>query len=123
MKLKLAQAQGQNTFTAYGEGYVSVNAVRHLGNLVVLPDRLITEWTQASFETLSTSDFELLAALDAEIILLGTGAQLRFPRAELLQPLIKAQIGLEVMDSQAACRTYNVLAGEGRKVAAALILA
>ena len=123
MKLKLAQAQGQNTFTAYGEGYVSVNAVRHLGNLVVLPDRLITEWTQASFETLSTSDFELLAALDAEIILLGTGAQLRFPRAELLQPLIKAQRGLEVMDSQAACRTYNVLAGEGRKVAAALILA
>lgn len=123
MKLKLAQAQGQNTFTAYGEGYVSVNAVRHLGNLVVLPDRLIADWTQASFETLSTSDFELLAALDAEIILLGTGAQLRFPRAELLQPLIKAQIGLEVMDSQAACRTYNVLAGEGRKVAAALILA
>ena len=123
MKLKLAQAQGQNTFTAYGEGYVSVNAVRHLGNLVVLPDRLIADWTQASFETLSTSDFELLAALDAEIILLGTGAQLRFPRAELLQPLIKAQRGLEVMDSQAACRTYNVLAGEGRKVAAALILA
>ena len=123
MKLKLAQAQGQNTFTAYGEGYVSVNAVRHLGNIVVLPDRLITDWTQASFETLSTEDFELLAALDAEIILLGTGAQLRFPRAELLQPLIKAQRGLEVMDSQAACRTYNVLAGEGRKVAAALIIA
>lgn len=123
MKLKLAQPQGQNTFTAYGEGYVSVNAVRHHANLVVLPDRLITDWTQANFETLSTSDFELLAALDTEILLLGTGAQLRFPRTELLQPLIKAQMGLEVMDNQAACRTYNVLAGEGRKVAAALILA
>jgi len=121
MKLKLAQIEGQNTVTAYGEGYVSVNAVRHCNNLVVLPDRLISDWTMACFETLSVADFELLAALDAEIILLGTGNKLRFPKPELMQPLIKAQRGLEVMDIQAACRTYNVLVGEGRKVAAALI--
>jgi uncharacterized protein len=121
MKLKLTRSEGQNTFTAYGEGYVSVNAVRHGGNLVVLPDRLITDWTQASFETLSVADFELLAALDSEIVLFGTGNRLRFPRPELLRPLIKAQKGLEVMDIQAACRTFNVLSGEGRKVAAALI--
>ena len=121
MKLQLAQTEGQNTVTAYGEGYVSVNAVRHHGNLVVLPDRLITDWTMASFETLSIGDFEFLATLDAEIVLFGSGNQLRFPRPELLQPLIKAQKGLEVMDIQAACRTYNVLIGEGRRVAAALI--
>ena len=123
MKLQLAQTEGQNTVTAYGEGYVSVNAVRHHGNLVVLPDRLITDWTMASFETLSIGDFEFLATLDAEIVLFGSGNQLRFPRPELLQPLIKAQKGLEVMDIQAACRTYNVLIGEGRRVAAALIFA
>lgn len=121
MKLKLAQSEGQNAFTAYGEGYVSVNAVRHVSNIVVLPDRLITDWTQADFDTLGVADFELLADLDTEIVLLGTGNQLRFPRPELLQPLIRAQKGLEVMDIQAACRTYNVLIGEGRKVAAALV--
>ena len=121
MKLQIAQTVGQNTVTAYGDGYVSVNAVRYNSNLVVLPDRLITEWTMAHFETLGVADFELLATLDAEIILLGTGNQLRFPRPELLQPLIKAQKGLEVMDVQAACRTYNVLISEGRSVAAALI--
>jgi uncharacterized protein len=121
MKLKIAQTEGHNTFTAYGDGYVSVNAVRQLVNLVVLPDRLITDWTRSCFETLDVADFELLAALDTEIILLGTGNQLRFPRPELLRPLIDAQKGLEVMDIQAACRTYNVLIGEGRKVAAALL--
>lgn len=122
MKLQLARPEGWNVFTAYGEGYVSVNAVRHRGNLVVLPYQLITDWQPVDFESLALADFEYLAALDAEIILLGTGATLRFPRPELLQPLMLARKGLEVMDNHAACRTYNVLAGEGRKVAAALIL-
>jgi uncharacterized protein len=121
MKLQLAQSEGRNVITAYGEGYVSVNTVRHSSNLVVLPDRLITDWTLATFETLVLADFELLASLDAEIVLLGTGNQLRFPRPELLQPLIHVQKGLEVMDVNAACRTYNVLVNEGRKVAAALL--
>ena len=121
MKLEIAQTVGQNTVTAYGEGYVSINAVRHSDNLVVLPDRLIERWTQARFETLDVADFELLAALDSEIILLGTGDQLRFPPPQLLQPLVKAKKGIEVMDIQAACRTYNVLISEGRSAAAALI--
>ena len=123
MKLRIAQPQAQYTFTAYGDGYVSINSMRHTRNVVVLPERVIVDWTQAGFEGLEIGDFEALAALDSEIILLGTGRQLRFPRPELLQPLIRAQKGLEVMDLQAACRTYNVLAGEGRKVAAALIFA
>ena len=121
MKLQLAQTEGFNTFTAYGEGYVSVNAVRHSSNVVVLPDRIIASWTAATFATLAPAEFDLLAAIDAEIILLGTGDQLRFPRPELLLPLIAKQKGLEVMDIRAACRTYNVLVSEGRKVAAALI--
>ncbi len=121
MKLHIAQTEGSNIFTAYGDGYVSVNAVRHLSNLVVLPDRVIDDWTQATFATLCVADFERLAVLDSEIVLLGTGNHLRFPPVELLQPLIKAQKGLEVMDIQAACRTFNVLSGEGRKVAAALL--
>jgi uncharacterized protein len=123
MKLQLAKTDGLNTFTAYGEGYVSVNGIRHNCNLAVLPDRLIPAWTQADFDSLTVADFELLAGLDAEIILLGTGNKLRFPRPELMQPLIHAQKGLEVMDLQAACRTYNMLAADGRRVAVGLLLA
>lgn len=121
MKLQLAQTEGWNTFTAYGDGYVSVNAVRHTGSLVVLPYQLIEGWTTANFDTLAHADFDFLASLDAEIILFGTGNLLRFPRPELLQPLMQARKGLEVMDVRAVCRTYNVLAGEKRKVAAALL--
>ncbi|HPU78862.1 Mth938-like domain-containing protein [Accumulibacter sp.] len=122
MKLQLENTDGLNTFTAYGEGYVSVNGIRHNCNLAVLPDRLLPNWTLATFETLGAADLELLASLDAEIILLGTGKQLRFPSPELLRPLVQAQKGLEVMDLPAACRTYNILIGEGRKVAAGLLL-
>ena len=121
MKLQPTQSEGLNTFTAYGDGYVSVNAIRHTGNLIVLPERIFPEWTQATFETLAVADFEVLAALDAEIILLGTGRQLRFPHPELLRPLMAVRKGVEAMDIAAACRTYNVLVSEGRKVAAALL--
>ena len=121
MKLHIAHTEGSNIFTAYGDGYVSVNAVRHSANLIVLPHRVITQWTEACIETLARSDFTFLANLDAEIVLLGTGDQVRFPHPELLQPLMQARKGLEVMDIHAACRTYNVLAGEGRNVAAALV--
>ena len=114
MKLQLAQTEGWNTFTAYGEDYVSVNAVRHQDNLIVLPYQLIEKWTPASFSTLSSADFDFLATLDAEIILLGTGKLLRFPSPELMQSLMQARKGIEVMDTQAACRTFNVLAGEKR---------
>ena len=122
MKLQLDRPEGLNTFTAYGDGYVSVNGIRHSCNLAVLPERLIPQWTQATFDSLRSEDFELLASLDAEIILLGTGNLLRFPTADLMRPLARAQKGLEVMDLPAACRTYNVLLGEGRKVAVGLLL-
>jgi len=122
MKLQLENTSGLNTVTAYGEDYVSVNGIRHHCNLVVLPDRLLPNWTQATFATLSVADIELLAALDSEIVLLGTGQRLRFPSPELMRPLLRAQKGIEVMDVPAACRTYNILIGEGRKVAVGLLL-
>jgi uncharacterized protein len=122
MKLQNTRTANLNTFTAYGDDHVVVNGIRHSCNLAVLPDRLLPEWTLASFETLRIADFELLAGLDADIVLLGTGKRLRFPRPELLQPLVRAQRGIEVMDLAAACRTYNVLVGEGRRVAAGLLL-
>ena len=122
MKLHLADAAGLNAFTAYGAGYVMVNRERHEKSIVVLPDRIITDWTATSFEALAAAHLEALVGLGQEIILLGTGNTLRFPRPEILRPLIEAGIGLEVMDVQAACRTFNILVAEERRVGAALLL-
>jgi uncharacterized protein len=121
MKLHLAAATTENRFTGYGPGYVMVNNVRHEQNVIVLPERLV-QWDVAAFETLGERDFEFLANLAPEIVLLGTGASLRFPHPALSQSLASARIGLEVMNTPAACRTYNILMAEGRKVAAALLL-
>lgn len=122
MKLHLAGQTGQNVFTAYGAGWVMVAGVRYQASLVVTPDRLIEGWTPASFEALAPEHFAPIVELAPEIVLLGTGAKLRFPRPEIVRPLIDARIGMEVMDVQAACRTYNILLGEDRKVLAALVL-
>ncbi len=98
-----------------------INRARHEQNLVVLRDRLVTDWQPAGFDGLKPEHFAMLAGLGAEIVLLGTGDKLRFPRPELTRALLEARIGLEVMDIPAACRTYNFLAAEERKVAAALL--
>lgn len=121
MKLHLANTAGLNMFTAYGDDYVAVNHEKHLKNLILLPESIIHEWSTATVETLEASDMQKLLELDTEIILLGTGKRLRFPAGPLMRPFAPAGIGLEIMDLQAACRTYNILAAEGRKVAAALL--
>jgi uncharacterized protein len=122
LKLHLNQISGANVFTGYGEGYVMVNGQRHGRNLVVLRDRVLTDWQAPSFDELKAEHFAALAELEPEIVLLGTGMRLRFPRPEITRALVEARIGLEVMDFQAACRTFNFLVAEERKVAAALLL-
>lgn len=122
MKLHLAKTDGMYAFTGYGDGYVAVNGKPHHCNLLVQPQQLTPEWTKASFETLTIEDFAILAGLDTEILLLGTGARLRFPPPALMQPIYAVGKGLEVMDTSAACRTYNILVAEGRKVACALLV-
>ena len=122
MKLHTDPRTPANVFTGYGEGYVMVNARRIERSLVVLPDRLWTDWSATTFEALTEQDFAALKGLECEVILLGTGSRLRFPHARLLRPLTEAGMGVEVMDAPAACRTYNILMAEGRKVAAALLL-
>jgi len=121
MKLHPANTAGLNIFTAYGDGYVAINLQRYEANVIVLPDSIVAGWTSAKLETLTETEMAKLLGLGTEIILLGTGNRLRFPPGPLLRPFAPAGIGLEVMDLQAACRTYNILAAEGRKVAAALL--
>ena len=122
MKLHLEPATALYAITGYGEGYVMVNQQRFERSLVVLPERIIADWPATSFEALAPEHLAALADLDREVILIGTGARLRFPRPEIMQPLVKSGVGVEVMDVQAACRTYNILLAEERKVAAALLL-
>jgi uncharacterized protein len=122
LKLHPAAATARNTFSGYGPGYVAVNGTRFDRSLIVLPQRVVTDWPATTFDALAPVHFAALAALGADIILLGTGSTIRFPRPELVRPLVEAHLGLEVMDVQAACRTYNILMAEERNVAAALLL-
>jgi len=121
MKLHIPNTGSINQFTAYGEGYVAVNTEKHQGNIIVLPEKVVTDWSTANIETLTEADMAKLLELGVEIVLLGTGNRLRFPPGPLMRPFAPAGIGLEIMDIQAACRTYNILASEGRQVAAALL--
>jgi len=120
VKLHASGPSGVNTITGYGEGYVMVNGARRSSSVVVMPDRT-EEWPVTRFDDLRAEDFAFLRDLQAEIVLLGTGARQRFPHPRLTASLAEAGIGLEVMDVQAACRTYNILVAEERKVAAALL--
>ena len=121
MKLHATLSGGANTITGYGDDYVAVNGARHQSSVIVTAER-VQAWQVAAFESLSASDFEALKGLDVEIVILGTGPRQRFPHPRLTAALTNARVGLEVMDVKAACRTYNILVAEARKVAAALLL-
>jgi uncharacterized protein len=120
VKLHASRPSGVNTITGYGEGYVMVNGERRASSVVVLPNR-IEDWSVERFDALTAEDFQFLTALAVEIVLLGTGPRQRFPHPRLTAALAQAGIGLEVMDVHAACRTFNILVAEERKVAAALL--
>jgi len=121
MKFHLNTAEG-NMFTGHGADYVRLGVVEYRDNVLVTPERIVTGWTAGGFDTLTEADFAALAELKPEVVLLGTGTSLRFPHPRLTRALTDAGIGVEVMDTPAACRTFNILAAEGRRVVAAVIL-
>lgn len=124
MKLYQDNNANLNVVTGYGDDHVLVNKVRHDGNLIVTADSIHTDWAPAArgdLRALTADDLAALAALGPEIVIVGTGRRQRFPAPALLRPLIEARIGFEFMDLAAACRTYNILVGEGRSVAVALL--
>ncbi len=122
MKLQSDPHSGANTITGYGVGYVEINKTPYAHAVVLTSDGGISEWPVQSFENLEAHHFSQLIDLKPELILIGTGSRQHFPKPELLKALIQAKIGFEIMDSQAACRTYNILVGEGRQVLLALIV-
>ena len=122
MKLHATSTQQYQTVTGYEQGSVDINAVRYAYSFLVLPEVPPLAWPVDSFEALSATDFTSIEALAPDVVILGTGLRQRFVHPRLLSSLTARRIGVECMDNQAACRTYNILMAEGRKVALALIL-
>src|SRR5882672_2679999 len=118
LKLHLESAGALNSFTGYGPGYVMVNGRRIETSVIVLPERILPDWPPASFAALAPEHFAELEGLGREIVLLGTGGQQRFPRPEILAPLLRKGVGVEVMDLGAACPTSKTLLPEQRKAPA-----
>jgi uncharacterized protein len=144
LKLHTDPASALNTVTAYGDGYIEVNQVRFSHAVAFGPEGPVAEWQVTSADQITSALLrqaaglpepvhDPLAFLDEpeaapalppnapEVLLIGTGGRQRFLRPDVLRPLLKSGVGIEVMDTQAAARTYNILMAEGRRVVVALI--
>lgn len=123
MKLHADKAD-RHAITAYGDGWIAVNGQRHTGNCLLCAATGVHPWAPADFASLSSAHFEDILRLPQkpELLIFGSGVRQRFAPPALLQALSAQRIGVESMDTAAACRTYNILAAEGRLVAAALLL-
>lgn len=115
-------ARASLSITAHGEGWIEVNRKRFTSSLIVSATGECLDWACQSFEGLQSSHFESLTTLNPELVLFGSGKRHRFPNPQWLVPLYAHRVGVETMDTAAACRTYNFLAAEGRRVVAALLL-
>ena len=121
VKFHLATASG-NVVTGLGPGWVRIGATEYRENLVLTPETIATGWAAAGFDGLADGDFANLLPHKPQVVLFGAGPTIRFPHPRLTRALTDAGTGLEVMDTPAACRTFNILAAEGRGVVAALLL-
>lgn len=124
MKLHADKLDTQS-ITSYGEGWIAVNGQRHTSSLILASGGQLQAWNCHGFDSLNAAHFEQLADVmpeAPELVVFGSGSRLRFVRPALLQGLMERRIGVETMDTAAACRTYNILAGEGRRVVAALLI-
>lgn len=122
MKLNLEVGTSTHRIRAYATGSVTINETAYHEPLLVMPEALIHPWSAPSVAELAPGDFDDLLAHEREIILLGTGRHQQFPDPRVAAAMARRGIGLEVMDTAAACRTYNVLMAEDRPVAAALFM-
>ena len=121
MKLHNTSTQKYQTVTAYDDNGIEINQIPFRHSLLVMPETPPVAWPVQSFDALTTDHFEQVNACAPDVVILGTGARQRFVHPRLTASLTSRRIGVECMDNQAACRTYNILMAEGRKAALALI--
>jgi len=122
MKFQLDEPQGGNSISRHDGQTVWVNGEAHGESLLVPWRGEVQSWPVKRFDELGEQHFQQILALKPELVIFGSGTRIRFARPALYRSLIEARIGMETMDLAAACRTYNVLASEGRAVLAALLL-
>ncbi len=121
MKFALDPLEQGYIVKAYEPGCIQINKEKYLQSLLLMPGQLITDWSVSTAEAITSEDIRVLAEYAPQVLLLGTGQEHKFLHPKVLAPLMELRIGYEVMSTSAACRTYNVLLSEGRKVLAALI--
>ena len=121
MKLQADRIEGQNAIARHGPDGVIVNGVAYRQSVIVPWRGAPQPWRVDAFDALTEAHFGALVASEPELVIFGSGARIRFVRPALLRPLIGRRIGVETMDTAAACRTYNVLLAEGRSVLVALL--
>jgi uncharacterized protein len=122
MKFSLDDPSDGFIVDAYEPGRVTINGIAHERSILVLPDRIVTDWDPQSVAELSAEQLRFVAELRPDVVLLGTGLEQLFLPPALYAPILEQGIGIEMMDTASACRTYNILATEGRRVAAILML-
>lgn len=121
--MQLTEDKGQgNHINSYQSGLITVNSQSYQHNIVIMPDQVISDWSPLTVNDLRSDHFDELMVYRPELILLGTGSTSLFPPATLYANLLVAHIGVEVMPTPAACRTYNLLMSDARRVLAALFL-
>ncbi|WP_418320554.1 Mth938-like domain-containing protein [Piscinibacter sakaiensis] len=121
MKLQADRIDGRNAIARHGPDGVIVNGTQYTHSVIVPWDGAVEDWPVREFSQLEADHFDRLLALQPQLVIFGSGARLRFPPPRLLAGLMAAGIGVETMDNAAACRTYNVLLAEERRVVAALL--
>ena len=122
MKFTLDRPSTRHVVRGYSPGALRIGELEYSRSVIVSAQTLITDWRPQRMDELTAADLEPALALQPEVLLLGSGVRQVFPPHDLLAQLYAARVGFEVMDTGAACRTYNVLVGEGREVAAALLI-
>ncbi len=121
LSLELGKADA-NRIISYQPGRVVINSETYTRSLIVMPNQLIAEWGPQELGELKEQDLLKIIQLEPEIVLLGVGDQLQFPPSQLISLFTQRGIGIEIMNNSAACRTYNVLMAEERRVVAALLI-
>jgi len=122
MKLTDEKIAGINLIRSYGHNEVRIGETVIRSSCLVKADRIVSDWRPRSVAELSLDDLQPVLALQPEVVVIGSGPKQAFPAPEILGAVMSRGIGCEVMDTGAACRTYNILASEGRTVVAALLL-
>jgi len=122
VKLQPDPKQSLNTVTRYDAHFIEINEVCFKNSVLVMPQGEVQAWGPNRFEDLDQAAFRLILEKSPALVIFGSGQRLRFPPPSVFQDLIAARIGFETMDTQAACRTYNILMSEGRLVLGAFLI-